>query len=131
MPSPTTTYDWSSGSLPGAVTHGGGANGTKWNVSGTLVAGSAGRITFGPVSHTCLGLLMEEARTNTAIFSQDLANAANWNFFDSSCTTNTTTSPDGTADADTINFLAETAGIAEMFGNDVGVPVTTQMVLSV
>lgn len=94
MPSPTTTYDWSSGSLPGAVTHGGGANGTKWNVSGNLVAGSAGRITFGPVSHACLGLLMEEARTNLAIQSAKL-NTAPWTVNAMTMVEAAVTSPDG------------------------------------
>lgn len=91
--------NWSLNSLPAGVTHGGGANGTIWNSAGHLATGSAGRLTFDPNALTCLGIYLEEARTNAAINSQDFG-ASNWNFQGITKNTNVTTSPDGTSDAD-------------------------------
>ena len=49
----------------------------------------------------CLGLLIEGARTNLILHSQDIGNAAYDVKYQGAATTNTTTAPDGTATADT------------------------------
>jgi hypothetical protein len=62
------------------------------------------RIDFDPTTLACSGLLLEEARTNLTLRSDDFANAA-WFKSELTASANSTTSPDGTANAD---LLAET-----------------------
>lgn len=100
-PTPNITLNWASGTLPSQVTHGGGANGTKWNSSGNLVSGSSGRITFDPATLACLGAYFEGARTNLIWPSVDISNG-NYYQDNSTVTVNNLTSPDGTANADTL-----------------------------
>src|SRR5712664_660559 len=127
MPTPSLTLDWSSGSLPGSVTHGGGANGSKWSSSGFAVAGSSGRITWDPGTLQALGLLAEEARTNYAFSSQALG-SADWALYKCTVTADNVTSPDNTADADTIVGGTTTADATEIFGAvALAVAVTTKM----
>jgi hypothetical protein len=91
-------YDWTTGGLAAGWSYGGGANGTKWNAAGHLVAGSAGRVSYDPASLVCKGLLLEEARTNYTLQSLDLSNAA-WSPYSMTVTGNSTASPDGTVNA--------------------------------
>lgn len=53
------------------------------------------RINFDPSTGRCLGLLIEEARTNIVTYSQDFSNAA-WSKTDTTVTANSILSPDGT-----------------------------------
>jgi hypothetical protein len=55
----------------------------------------------------CQGLLVEEARTNVLTYSTQFDNAA-WTKSNTAASANTTTSPDGTANADTITASAGT-----------------------
>lgn len=93
--------NWASGTLPAIVTHGGGANGTKWNSSGLLVAGSAGRITCDPATLVCLGGYFEGGRTNAIFPSQDMGSG---NYYQDNAVVHadTVVSPDGTTNADTL-----------------------------
>lgn len=47
------------------ITFSGGANGTRFDSTGTLVAKTCPRIDYDPVTLACKGLLIEEARTNS------------------------------------------------------------------
>jgi len=64
------------------------------------------RFDYDPVTLACKGLLVEESRANTFLYSEDFSNAA----YTSSSTvaTNTQTAPDGTLTADTIAELPAT-----------------------
>lgn len=59
------------------------------------------RIEFDPVTRQCLGLLIEEQRTNQNSFSEDISNAA-WSKYNGTVVSNTETSPDGSVTADLI-----------------------------
>lgn len=52
------------------ITFSGGANGTRVNAAGQIVAASAPRYDYDPVTHEAKGLLIEEARTNYLIQSE-------------------------------------------------------------
>lgn len=65
----TLALDFTTGVLDSRITASGGANGTITNVAGSLVAGSAPRFTYDPVTHALSGLLIEEARTNLLLNS--------------------------------------------------------------
>ncbi len=60
------------------------------------------RIDFDPVTRLCRGLLIEEQRTNLTIRSDDFANAA-WAKTAVTATSDQTTSPDGSVNADLIS----------------------------
>jgi len=59
------------------------------------------RIDFDPVTRLCRGLLIEEQRTNVNLNSADLS-AATWTKLGLTVSTNSTTAPDGTSNADEI-----------------------------
>ena len=65
-----------------------------------------------PSTLSCLGFLIEEARTNLLTYSEDLTNAA-WAKGSSTISANSTTAPDGTSTADK---LVEDAGALTFFG---------------
>jgi hypothetical protein len=67
------------------------------------------RISFDPRTGRCRGLLMETARTNWALRSQEFDNAS-WTKGDSTVTANSVAAPDGTTTADKLVEAATTAG---------------------
>lgn len=73
---------------------------TKWilNASGVYVSGTTLRTSYN-ASGVALGLLVEEARTNLLLRSQEIDHAS-WGKTQSSVTANATISPDGTANAE-------------------------------
>ena len=75
-----------------------------------LMTAAAGvpRFDHNPTTDESLGLLIEEARTNLAIYSEDLSNAA-WSFGNATLSSNTTISPGGTQTADQLVTSAATA----------------------
>ena len=75
------------------------------------------RFDFDPVTRAPRGLLVEEQRTNLVTYS-DQFNDASWAKNNVTVTTNTTTSPDGTVNADTITSTsATTAGLVRSFAS--------------
>ena len=73
------------------------------------------RFDYDPVTLAPKGLLLEEQRTNLLTYSEQFDNGA-WSKSDVTVTANTTTSPDGTADADSyVEGTAGTASIAQNF----------------
>lgn len=74
-PSPALQLNFASGVLDSRVTASGGANGTRTNASGAIVAAVCPRFDYSPVAiGTPLGVLVEEARTN--LFLNSLINGA-------------------------------------------------------
>jgi hypothetical protein len=71
------------------------------------------RFDYDPVTLAPRGLLIEEARTNLLTYSEQFDNAA-WTKVTVTATANTTTSPDGTVDADS---LTASGGSAQHFIN--------------
>ncbi len=71
------------------------------------------RFDYDPVTLAPRGLLIEEARTNVFTYSEQFDNAA-WTKITVTATANTTTSPDGTVDADS---LVASGGSAQHFIN--------------
>lgn len=100
----TLYLDFLAGLNDSRITYSGGTNGTRVNSAGVIVAATTPRFDYDPVTLAAKGLLVEEARTNLAIRSQQLDIA--WSPFQTTVTADATTSPDGTVNADK---LAETA----------------------
>ena len=102
----TTSFTFTS-ALDAAFTASGGANATSVDINGLVVADTAPRF-----NHTTagvpLGLLVELARTNICLWSDDLTNAA-WTKSNAT-TAKTATGPDGAANSATT--LTATAGNA-------------------
>jgi hypothetical protein len=83
-------------------------------VATDYIATTSAAVSVGPVSglprldytnSTCPKLLLEPQRTNVTLYSEQFDNAA-WSKISSSVTANTTISPDGYTNADTIAFTA-------------------------
>lgn len=75
------------------------------------------RFDFDPVTLAPRGILIEEQRTNLVTYS-DQFNDASWAKNNVTVTANTTTSPDGTVNADTITSTsATTAGLVRSFAS--------------
>jgi hypothetical protein len=74
---------------------------TYTNSAGLIASAAidAPRIDYDPVTLACKGLLIEEARTNLLIRSQE-ADSASWTKLATSITANAATAPDGTTTAD-------------------------------
>jgi hypothetical protein len=66
----------------------------------TSVINSAPRFDHNPTTGESLGLLVEEARTNLVLQSEDLSDSITWVRTNSSVTANAATAPDGTTTAD-------------------------------
>ena len=67
---PTLSLDFLTPVLDGRITASGGANGTRLNSSGLIVAATTPRFDYDPVTLACKGLLVEEARTNLFLNSK-------------------------------------------------------------
>ena len=77
--------------------------GTHYDATGTLVTAASGaaRYEHNPTTFASKVLLVEEARTNLIVRSEEFDNAS-WVKSDASVTANTTVSPDGTTNSDTL-----------------------------
>jgi hypothetical protein len=84
------------------LTTSGGANGTRVNSSGVIVAATCPRIDYHPVTLACRGLLIEEARTNFAIRAGELDNASWSKLAGTTIGVNAVTAPDGATTAEKI-----------------------------
>ena len=80
---------------------------TYFDPSGVMRTAPSGlaRYDFDPVTGLSKGLLVEASAANSAIYSEDLANAA-WTATGASVTSNSTVAPDGNTTGDTITFTA-------------------------
>jgi hypothetical protein len=85
------------------------SNATYIDSAGTLqtAATDVPRFDHNPTTGESLGLLVEEARTNLCLHSEDISNAA-WVLNGGAVTTNTTAAPNGQTTADTFTVDAST-----------------------
>lgn len=69
--SPAVDWNFAGGALPSALTFSRASTATYYNAAGTLVTAASGspRLTYDPVTHAALGLLVEEQRTNLLLNS--------------------------------------------------------------
>lgn len=98
------SLDFTTGSLPSAVTLTRASSGTYFNSSGVLSTASnnVARFDYNPATLAARGLLIEGAATNLCLRSQEFDNAA-YGADSALATANTATAPDGTSTADTIS----------------------------
>lgn len=87
----------------------------------TLVNESVPRIDYNPISGECLGLLMEESKTNLLLYSEQFDNAT-WTseLNPATVTTNNSIAPDGTNTADLIDDISASA--AQLVRQPVTIP---------
>ena len=117
---PSFLLNFSGATLPGGVTASGATNGMALNSSGNFVAATAPRWDYSPASTgTLLGLLNEPAATNPVLQSATFSNAT-WTKSNASVTSGSTTSPDGTSDAQT---LVENTTNAQHYVNQISLAV--------
>lgn len=95
----TLYLDFLAGLNDPRITFSGGANGTRVNSAGVIVAATTPRFDYDPVTLAARGLLVEEARTNLLLRSEEFDNAA-WTKSETTVTANAATAPTGTAVAD-------------------------------
>lgn len=86
------------------ITWSGGADGTSVGSTGLIASDTAPRINYNPATLSCNGLLIEEQRTNLLLYASGL-NAGNWITASTTVSTDATTSPDGTSNAETLAFV--------------------------
>lgn len=87
-------FDFTAGTLSSRITAAGGANGTRINAAGALVAATTPRFDYDPILLTSRGVLTEVARTNALLRAAEFDNAS-WTKVASSVTANAAISPDG------------------------------------
>ena len=98
---PTLLLDFAnSGRLDPRVTFSRASTATYFDETGVLrtAANDAPRFDYDPATLAARGFLIEEARTNQILYSEDFSTT--WLPTDSSVSTNATTGPDGTTNAD-------------------------------
>ncbi len=100
------------------ITFSGGANGTRVNAAGQIVAASAPRYDYDPVTREAKGLLIEESRTNLLLRSSEFD--VIWSQVGGSITANADIGPDGALSADLFVEGATTTA----YGIDQAVTVT-------
>ena len=108
-----------------------GATGTTILSSGLVsstIAANTGRSYYDPTTLQYLGGLLEEARTNLCIRSQELDNAA-WSKSSVTITANADTAPDGTSTADRVVEVAASA-VHLLISTDVTFSASAQVVIS-
>lgn len=95
----TLVLDFLAGLNDSRITYSGGANGTRVNSSGVIVAATTPRFDYDPVTLAAKGLLVEEARTNLFKYSEQFDNAA-WVKAGASISANAVVAPSGATTAD-------------------------------
>ncbi len=95
----TLVLDFLAGLNDSRITYSGGANGTRVNSSGVIVAATTPRFDYDPVTLAAKGLLVEEARTNLFTYSEQFDNAA-WVKAGASISANAVVAPSGATTAD-------------------------------
>ncbi|KKM55205.1 hypothetical protein LCGC14_1552850 [marine sediment metagenome] len=111
-PSPTVNYIFTRGSLPGNLTYAGADNGTFFDSSGVLQASGSDAPRFDhDKDGNPLGILIEEARTNSALQSEDFGTT--WAPTRASVTTDDQAAPDGNGTADKVILVSNDSHYVE------------------
>ncbi len=94
-------YDFTGATLDGATLTR-ATVGSSFNASGLLVGNAinAARFDYNPATLALRGLLIEEARTNAFLRSDEFDNATSWAKFNATVTANAGVAPDGATTAD-------------------------------
>lgn len=122
-----TTWDFTGGSLPTGATASGGANGTRVNSSGNIVAASAARFDYTSAG-VARGVIVEAAATNIVLQSSNLANAA-WTALGGGIASNAGISPSGSNDAFSI-APSSTQSLVQIY-QSISVPASSGWVWSI
>lgn len=96
-----TVADWASFLTALSGTLDGSSSRYCTNVAGTLVATTGPRFDYDPVTHVARGILLEGARTNLCLRSQEFDNAS-WQKARVTVSANAIAAPDGTTTADKV-----------------------------
>ena len=90
---------------------------TYVNASGLIASAAVNEARFDhdPVTGESLGLLVEEARTNLSIYSEDFSNTSYWGPTSQTVVSNAATAPDGTLTADNIIPAAGTNAVRYLY----------------
>jgi hypothetical protein len=115
---PRLALDFTTASLDPRVTFTRSGNtATVVNSSGFITAINANlpRFDFNPVTLACNGLLIEESRTNSILYSNDLSQVSAWTISTATLTPNAVVSPDGTQNAATISAAAQNPLAAQFY----------------
>jgi hypothetical protein len=120
FPKPTIDLQFAGAtSLDNRITFTRATTATYFNSSGVLSTAASGeaRFDYNPTTLAPLGLLIEEARTNSLLQSQNFTTT--WSAGNVTVTANTTTAPDGTSTAETFDDDVANGG------HDVGQSIVT------
>jgi hypothetical protein len=115
---PRLALDFTTASLDPRITFTRSGNtATVVNSSGLIAAINADlpRFDFSPVTLACNGLLIEESRTNSILYSNDLSQSPTWAVTTATLTPNAVVSPDGTQNAATISAAAQNPLAAQFY----------------
>jgi hypothetical protein len=115
---PRLALDFTTASLDSRVTFTRAGNtATVVNSSGLIATINADlpRFDFNPVTLACNGLLIEESRTNSILYSNDLSQVSAWTVSTATLTPNAVISPDGTQNAATISAAAQNPLAAQFY----------------
>jgi hypothetical protein len=90
---------------------------TYVNASGLIASAAVNEARFDhdPYTGESLGLLVEEARTNLSIYSEDFSNTSYWGPTSQTVVSNAATAPDGTLTADNIIPAAGTNAVRYLY----------------
>ena len=88
------------------------------------------RFDYDPVTLAARGLLVEEQRTNTCTYSEDITAVA-WKVDSATRTSNAATSPDGTVNADSVTYTASTGKLIRENAYQISVSGSTTYTISV
>lgn len=103
------SFNFTGGSLSSAITPSGGANGTTVNSSGLIASATTPRFYYDPLSLAADGLLVEAARTNVTLYSEQLQQAAAWSLNSCTVSADQIPAPDGNTTADKVISANATA----------------------
>jgi hypothetical protein len=104
---PSLSLDFLTGPLDSRITFTRASGATYFNSAGVLSteANNEARFDYDPVTLAARGLLIEQQRTNSCLYSNDLSQATWVNGASVTVTYDTTAAPDGTTTADTITVV--------------------------
>lgn len=108
---PSLDFNFITGGLPGTVTFTRASTATYFNSAGVLTSAAINepRFDYNPATLAARGLLIEEQRTNSFTYSEDMTNAA-WTKNNSTVTADSIASPNGGVNADKLVENTATGG---------------------
>lgn len=130
---PTLEFDFANvGALDPRITFTRATSATFVNQLGVIQTAAAGvpRFDYDPSTLAARGLLVEEQRTNTCTYSEDITAVA-WKVDSATRTSNAATSPDGTVNADSVTYTASTGKLIRENAYQISVSGSTTYTISV